>query len=77
MTSTFKLTSAEFKKIFKRPSIFIMAILLVITLLVSIGIFHPTSAVDSTIIYDEAETSLDYYNSFYLDKQLVMLIIIL
>ena len=70
MTSTFKLTSAEFKKIFKRPSIFIMAILLVITLLVSIGIFHPTSAVDSTIIYDEAETSLDYYNSFYLDTNI-------
>jgi len=67
MTSTFKLTSAEFKKIFKRPSIFIMAVLLVITILVSITIFHPANIVDTTIVYDGAETSSAYYDNFYND----------
>jgi len=65
MTSTFKLTSAEFKKIFKRPSIFVMAILLVITILVSIPIFQPANLVDTTVVYDNAQTSQDFYSNFY------------
>lgn len=64
MTSTFKLTKAEFKKIFKRPSIFIMAVLLVVTMLVSITIFKPAELVDPTIVYTEANNAEDYYNYF-------------
>ena len=64
MTSTFKLTKAEFKKIFKRPSIFIMAVLLVVTMLVSITIFKPAELVNPTIEYTEATNSEEYYNYF-------------
>ncbi len=64
MTSTFKLTKAEFKKIFKRPSIFIMAVLLVVTILVSITIFKPAELVNPTIEYTEASNSEEYYNYF-------------
>lgn len=64
MTSTFKLTKAEFKKIFKRPSIFIMAVLLVVTILVSITIFRPAELVNPTIEYTEATNSEEYYNYF-------------
>lgn len=63
--SIFKLTSAEFKKIFKRPSIFVMAVLLVITILASLAIFNPTAIADPTISYDMATNSSDYYDSFY------------
>ncbi|MBE5735741.1 MAG: hypothetical protein E7356_00060 [Clostridiales bacterium] len=65
MGSIFKLTSAEFKKIFKRPSIFVMAVLLVITILSSLAIFNPTAITDPTITYDMATNSSDYYDSFY------------
>lgn len=67
MTSTFKLTKAEFVKIFKRPSIFIMAILLVVTILASITMFQPSSRVDTTITYDNVENSQGYYDNFYND----------
>ena len=36
MTSTFRLTRAEFKKIFKRASVYIMALLLVVAVFVSV-----------------------------------------
>ncbi len=64
MTSTFKLTKAEFKKIFKRPSIFIMALLLVVTILVSVYIFKPAELVNPTIEYVEASNSEEYYSYF-------------
>lgn len=67
MTSTFKLTKAEFVKIFKRPSIFIMAILLVVTILASVSMFQPSYKVDTTIIYENAQNSAEYYNNFYND----------
>ena len=67
MTSTFKLTKAEFKKIFKRPSIFIMAVLLVVTMLISISIFKPAELVDHTIVYTEANNAEEYYNYFNTD----------
>lgn len=70
MTSTFKLTKAEFKKIFKRPSIFIMGVLLVITMLVSITIFKPAELVNPTIEYTEATNSEEYYNYFNTDINL-------
>ena len=53
MTSTFRLTRAEFKKIFKRASIYIMALLLVIAIFVSMYMFSPIERVDNTISYGE------------------------
>lgn len=67
MISTFKLTKAEFKKIFKRPSVFIMAILLVLTIFISMSIFSPDEKVNTTITYENATTSSEYYNNFYND----------
>lgn len=67
MTNTFKLTKAEFLKIFKRPSVFIMAILLVVTILVSMSIFNPVNRIDYTITYDGASNSQEYYDNFYND----------
>ncbi len=63
MTGTFRLTRAEFKKIFKRPSVFIMAVILVIAIFVSLYTFNPTTRVDNTVDYNQT-TSLEYYNVF-------------
>jgi len=65
MTSMFKLTKAEFKKIFKRPSIFIMAIILVVTIFISLSIFNPVPFEDPTVKYDNVETAEAYYSAFY------------
>ena len=64
MTSTFRLTRAEFKKIFKRPSVFIMAIMIVATIFVSLGIFNPVSLGDDDVVYDNYTDSAGYYNQF-------------
>lgn len=64
MTSTFRLTRAEFKKIFKRASVYIMALLLVVAILVSAYMFKPNEVVDETITYGENLTVEDYYNTF-------------
>lgn len=63
MTNTLRLTSAEFKKIFKRPSVFLMAVILVIAVFVSLYTFNPNTRVDNTIDYNQT-TSLEYYNTF-------------
>jgi hypothetical protein len=65
MTSTFRLTRAEFKKIFKKPSVYIMAIFIVLTIFLSMYIFKPMEIVDPTISYGTQLNSLDYYNIFY------------
>ena len=65
MTSTFRLTRAEFKKIFKRASVYIMALLLVVAILISAYMFKPDELVDDTISYGENLTVEDYYNTFY------------
>ena len=70
MTSVFKLTKAEFVKIFKRPSIFIMAVLLVISIFVSVSIFDPTTRIDNTITYDSASNAQEYYDTFYDDNSI-------
>ncbi|MBQ7352122.1 MAG: ABC transporter permease [Clostridia bacterium] len=64
MTSTFKLTGTEFKKIFKRPSIFIMAIILVVTIFVSISIFNPSVLPSTTVNYENLTNSTQYYSTF-------------
>lgn len=63
MSNTLRLTSAEFKKIFKRPSVFLMAVILVIAVFVSLYTFDPNPRVDSTIDYNQT-TSIEYYNKF-------------
>lgn len=65
MTSTFRLTRAEFKKIFKRASVYIMALLLVVAVLVSVYIYKPTSNEDKTISYGDNLTVENYYDYFY------------
>jgi len=64
MTGTFRLTGAEFKKIFKRPSVFVMALILVATIFVSLYIYKPVTATNSTVDY-KLSTSSEYYNTFY------------
>ena len=66
MTSTFRLTRAEFKKIFKRPSVFIMALILVATIFASLYLFNPISIPNSSIDYNQIN-SQGYYSSFYSD----------
>lgn len=64
-SSTFRLTRAEFKKIFKRASVYIMALLLVVAVLVSVYIFKPSGKVDQTVNYGENMTVEDYYDNFF------------
>lgn len=64
MTGTFRLTRAEFKKIFKRPSVFIMALILVATIFVSLYVFNPASSKSVEVDYN-LETAQAYYNTFY------------
>lgn len=63
MTGIFRLTSAEFKKIFKRPSVFIMAIILVVAVFVSLYTFDPNTRVDNTVNYN-LTTSMEYSDKF-------------
>lgn len=65
MTSTFRLTRAEFKKIFKRASVYIMALLLVVAVLISMYIFQPVSNESNTINYGDNLTVENYYDYFY------------
>ena len=64
MTSTFRLIKAEFKKIFKKPSVYIMALFIVLTIFLSMYIFDPIESVNNTINYGQNLNSLDYYNYF-------------
>ena len=64
MTSTFRLIRAEFKKIFKKSGVYIMALFIVATIFLSMYIFQPVEAINSTIEYGENLTSHDYYNTF-------------
>lgn len=65
MTSTFRLMRAEFKKIFKRPSVYLMAIILVLSIFLSLYIFKPTPANDYTINYGKDLTAYNYYDYFF------------
>lgn len=65
MTSTFRLTRAEFKKIFKRASVYIMALLLVVAVLISMYLFKPIEKVDNLVSYGENLTVENYYNNFF------------
>ena len=65
MTSTFRLTRAEFKKIFKRASVYIMALLLLVAVLISMYLFKPIEKVDNLVSYGENLTVENYYNNFF------------
>lgn len=65
MTSTFRLTRAEFKKIFKRASVYIMALLLLVAVLISMYLFSPIEKVDNLVSYGENLTVENYYNNFF------------
>lgn len=65
MTSTFRLIRAEFKKIFKKSGVYIMALFIVATIFLSLYIFQPVEALNPTIEYGENLTSQDYYTSFF------------
>ncbi|MBE5757319.1 MAG: hypothetical protein E7345_00095 [Clostridiales bacterium] len=65
MPSTFRLIKAEFKKIFKRPSVFIVALLIVATILGSAYLFNPTKRNNYNISYTNVTTSQDFYNTYY------------
>ena len=66
MPSTFRLIKAEFKKIFKRPSVFIVALLIVATILGSAYLFIPTKRNNYNISYTNVTTSQDFYNTYYI-----------
>ena len=70
MTSTFRLIKAEFKKIFKKPSVYIMALFIVLTVFLSLYIFQPIEAVNNTISYGENLRSQDYYD-YFINEDLV------
>ncbi len=66
MTSTFRLTKAEFKKVFKRPSVFLMALILVASVFLSLYLFKPNEIADTTITYNETN-SQGYFDRFHND----------
>ena len=65
MPSTFRLMSAEFKKIFKKPSVFIVALLLVATIICTTFLFTPNKIDNLNISYSNINTSQEFYNTFY------------
>ena len=65
MTSTFRLTRAEFKKIFKRASVYIMALLLVVAVFIAVYVFKPLTSEDKTINYGADYTVENYYDTFF------------
>jgi len=70
MGGIFRLTSAEFKKIFKRPSVFFVAILLVGTIFISLQFFNPTPRTNYNVIYDNLTNSTEYYDYFNSDSSI-------
>ena len=64
MTSTFKLIKAEFKKLFKYPSIYIVALLIVATILGCRYMFDPDKLGNKNITYTGKTTSQEYYDTF-------------
>lgn len=58
MRGIFRITSAEFNKIFKKPTVYIMALVLVFACLISLFTFNPTPRTDERVkLTDESATS--------------------
>ena len=63
MGSIFRITKAEFIKAFKRPTIYVMAFILLITAVISALIFNPQKRADDRLNYS-GTTGVEVYNSF-------------
>ncbi|MBP5651477.1 MAG: hypothetical protein J6X00_02270, partial [Clostridia bacterium] len=63
MGSIFRITKAEFIKAFKRPTIYVMAFILLITAVISALIFDPQKRADDRLNYS-GTTGIEVFNSF-------------
>ena len=61
MGSIFRITKAEFVKTFKRPTIYIMAFVLLITAVIAAIIFEPTARTEDRINYQSVTSANDVY----------------
>ena len=64
MKGVFKITHAEFTKIFKKPIVYIMAFVLALTAVLSIVFFKPNVRSDNSVMLD-ADNAHGCYNIFY------------
>lgn len=64
MFGIFRITKAEFIKIFKKPSVYIMGMLLAATVAVSLFVFAPSPA-SSYVVSMPGDTVNSVYNEFY------------
>ncbi len=59
-----RITKAEFIKTFKKPTVYIMAFILLCILIVTAYIFKPTYRTDDRLSYASASTGIEAYNQF-------------
>ena len=64
MKGVFRITHAEFVKIFKKPIVYIMAFVLALVSILSIILYKPTIRTDNTIQLD-ADNAAGYYSAFH------------
>ncbi len=64
MRGVFRITRAEFNKIFKKPTVYIMAFVLVFACLISLFTFKPTIRTDNRVKLAD-ENAASNYNTFY------------
>ena len=64
MFSIGRLIKAEFIKTFKKPTVYIMALILVVVALVSLFIFDPAHREDNRIYYPNKNTGADVYSEY-------------
>ena len=60
MRGVFRITRAEFNKIFKKPAVYIMALVLVFACLISLFTFNPTNRNDERITLSKENASTNY-----------------
>ena len=60
MRGVFRITRAEFNKIFKKPAVYIMALVLVFACLISLFTFNPTNRYDERITLSKENASTNY-----------------
>ena len=66
MRGVFRITKAEFIKIFKKPTVYIMAFILMLTCVLSLFLYSPTSRPDLTVKLAD-ENAITNYNIFMSD----------
>lgn len=60
MRGVFRITRAEFNKIFKKPAVYIMAVVLVLACLISLFTFNPTNRNDERVTLSKENASTNY-----------------